>query len=108
MDPLDPEQGLAQLAEAEARRATEWETMLLVGEAETIAAARRWHESVWNVELYARGLKDDPAGWETAVGQMSRARDGFYALARRDLGIIGPPPPSGNWPRAWQRQDETN
>jgi hypothetical protein len=108
VDPLDPEQGLAQLAEAAARRAAEWETVLLVGDAETIAAARKWHEAVWNVELYARGLKNDPAGWERAVGQMSRARDDFYALARRDLGISGPPPPSGNWPRVWQQQDETN
>jgi hypothetical protein len=107
VDPLAPEQGLAQLAEAEARRAAEWETVLLIGDAETIAAARKWHEAVWNVELYARGLKTDPAGWERAVGRMSRARDDFYALARRDLGISGPPPPSGNWPRAWQQQDET-
>ncbi|OSP44598.1 hypothetical protein B7767_04155 [Streptomyces sp. 13-12-16] len=108
VDPLDPEQGLPQLAEAEARRAAEWESVLLVGDAETIGAAREWHEAVWNVELYARGLQHDPAGWEGAVRRMSRARDDFYALARRDLGISGPPPPSGNWPRVWQRQEEAN
>ncbi|MEU3662296.1 hypothetical protein AB0E77_21450 [Streptomyces sp. NPDC032940] len=103
VDPLDPEQGLTQLAEAEDRRAAEWESVLLVGDAETIAAARTWHEAVWNVELYARGAKDDLAGWEDAIRRMSAARDTFYALARRDLGIAGPPPPSGNWPRVWQR-----
>ncbi|CAL9581363.1 hypothetical protein SUDANB176_05043 [Streptomyces sp. enrichment culture] len=105
VDPLDPEQGLVQLAEAEARRAAEWESVLLVGDAESMGAARQWHEAVRNVELHARGLEDDPAGWEKAVRRTSQARDDFYALARRDLGISGPPPPSGNWPRVW-RQDE--
>ncbi|MFD5869545.1 hypothetical protein ACFWGD_13200, partial [Corynebacterium sp. NPDC060344] len=95
-DPLDPGEGLAQLAEAESRRAAEWESVLLVGDAEAIAAARAWHEAVWNVELYARGLRDDPAGWTSAEKEVSRARDAFYVCARRDLGIAGPPPPSGN------------
>ncbi|RSN45582.1 hypothetical protein DMH12_29885 [Streptomyces sp. WAC 04229] len=106
VDPLDTEQGMTQLAENEVRRAAEWESVLLIGDAETIGAAREWHEAVWNVELYARGLKDDHAGWTRAVQQVSRARDAFYALARRDLDIAGPPPPSGNWPRVWQREDE--
>ncbi|MFD5101638.1 hypothetical protein [Streptomyces albidochromogenes] len=101
-DPLDPAEGLAQLAEAESRRAAEWESVLLVGDAESIGAARAWHEAVWNVELYARGLRDGAAGWADAVKQVSHARDTFYACARRDLGIAGPPPPSGNWPRTWQ------
>jgi hypothetical protein len=108
VDPLPPDEGIPQLAEAEARRAAEWESVLLIGDAETIAAARTWHEAVWNVELYARGLKDDPAGWEKAVRRMSHARDDFYTLARRDLGITGPPPPSGNWPRAWERGEGEN
>ncbi|WP_404797503.1 hypothetical protein [Streptomyces pristinaespiralis] len=106
VDPLPPEEeGLAQLVEAEARRAAEWESVLLVGDAETIGAARTWHEAVWNVELYARGRKEDQAGWEKSVARMSEARDAFYALARRDLGIAGPPPPSGSWPRPWQHED---
>ncbi|MEV3990484.1 hypothetical protein AB0J57_16410 [Streptomyces sp. NPDC049837] len=102
-DPLRPEEGLPQLAEAESRRAAEWESVLLVGDADTIGAARAWHEAVWNVELYARGLRDDPAGWAEAVQQVTLARDAFYARARRDLGIAGPPPPPGNWPRTWQK-----
>ncbi|MFE7778516.1 hypothetical protein ACFU5O_32485 [Streptomyces sp. NPDC057445] len=104
-DPLEPNDGMAQLAEAESRRAAEWESVLLVGDAQTIGAARAWHEAVWNVELYARGLKGDPAGWAQAEQRMSRARDEFYTCARRDLGMAGPPPPSGNWPRVWMRED---
>ncbi|GAA1140706.1 hypothetical protein F4556_003473 [Kitasatospora gansuensis] len=104
-DPLEPDEGLALLADAESRRASEWEAVLLVGDAETIGAARAWHEAVWNLELYARGMREDPAGWSRAYGQISQARDAFYACARRDLGITGPPPPSGRWPRPWQQPD---
>lgn len=106
-DPLEPTEGLAQLGEAESRRAAEWESVLLVGDAETIGAARAWHEAVWNLELYARGLRENPAGWGSAIRQLSQARDAFYLCARRDLGITGPPPPSGNWPRQWQQPDPT-
>ncbi|MEV0091795.1 hypothetical protein [Streptomyces sp. NPDC050738] len=73
--------------------------------AERIGAARAWHEAVWNVELYARGLKVEPAGWASAVRRTGLARDAFYACARHDLAIEGPPPPSGNWPRVWQQDD---
>ncbi|MFE4722294.1 hypothetical protein ACFRLW_39060 [Streptomyces sp. NPDC056728] len=43
-DPLQPAAGLPLLADAESRRATEWESVLPVGDPVTIAAARRWHE----------------------------------------------------------------
>ncbi|TKA04553.1 hypothetical protein FCI23_35995 [Actinacidiphila oryziradicis] len=102
-DPLELGEGMGLLAEAESRRAAEWESVLLIGDAETVAAARAWHEAVWNVELYARGLRNDPAGWERAERRMGQARDTFYMCARRDLGIPGPLPTSGNWPRAWQQ-----
>ncbi|MER7171014.1 hypothetical protein [Streptomyces mesophilus] len=104
-DPLEVEEGLRQLAEAESRRATEWESVLLVGDHATIAAARAWHEAVWNLELYAKGLREDPEGWAASEQRVSAARDRFYACARGDLGISGPPPPSGNWPRVWQHQE---
>ncbi|MEU6486310.1 hypothetical protein [Streptomyces sp. NPDC046887] len=105
VDPLEPDDGLILLAEAESKRASEWEAVLLVGDAKTIAAARAWHEAVWNLELYARGVREDVAGWARAEGRISQARDEFYACARRDLGITGPPPPSGGWPRVWQQPD---
>lgn len=104
-DPISPEEGLTLLAEVESRRAAEWESMLLVGQADTIRAARRWHETVWNLELYARGTKTEPDDWRKALQMMSDARDDFYASARQDLGIGGPPPPSGSWPREWQRDE---
>ena len=106
VDPLEPAEGLERLAQAEGHRATEWESVLLVGDAETIAAARSWHEAVWAFAVYVRDLSDDQEGWTRASQRLSQARDAFYACARSDLGIAGPLPPSGNWPRTWQRQGE--
>ncbi|MFB8204418.1 hypothetical protein [Kitasatospora purpeofusca] len=105
VDPLGIDEGLADLARAESERAAEWESMLLVGDAATVEAARSWHEECWNLELYARGLRSDAAGWVRAEERLSHARDRFYLCARKDLGIAGPPPPSGNWPRAWQHAE---
>ncbi|MFJ2953734.1 hypothetical protein [Streptomyces sp. NPDC087270] len=103
-DPLQPADGLPLLADAESRRATEWESVLLVGDAATIAAARRWHETIWTIELLVREGPADPAMWTKAHALASAARDAFYASARRDLGIAGDPPPSGSWPRQWRAE----
>ncbi|MET8133097.1 hypothetical protein ABZV24_14260 [Streptomyces sp. NPDC005251] len=54
VDPLELAAGLPLLAEAEARRATLWESVLLVGDAETVRAARSWHEAVWTLQLHVR------------------------------------------------------
>ncbi|WP_207923847.1 hypothetical protein [Actinomadura bangladeshensis] len=82
VDPLDPEEGMGLLAQAESRRQAEWEAVLLVGEAETVAAARAWHEAVWNVEPWSRGLRNDQEGWtaasstwRSAATVSTRARD---------------------------------
>ncbi|MEU6346562.1 hypothetical protein ABZ883_37080 [Streptomyces sp. NPDC046977] len=103
-DPLEPAEGWQLLAEAESQRATQWESVLLVGHAETIAAARRWHETIWNIELLVREGTIDPEKWTMAHHLASAARDDFYTSARRDLGIAGPPPPSGQWPRTWRAE----
>ncbi|MFG2648066.1 hypothetical protein [Streptomyces sp. NPDC048436] len=104
VDSLQPDQGFAQLAEAESRRAAEWEAMLLVGDSPTIAAARKWHESVWTIELLVREGCNTPSEWSRAHQIASAARDAFYQHARGDLGIGGAPPPSGQWPREWRAE----
>ncbi|MGW3731251.1 hypothetical protein [Streptomyces sp. NPDC000851] len=103
-DSLEPAEGLPLLAEAESQRATQWESVLLVGDAGTIAAARRWHETIWTIELLVREGTVDPVQWTKAHQLASAARDGFYESARRDLGIAGAPPPSGQWPRSWRAE----
>ncbi|MBT2488735.1 hypothetical protein J7E96_09395 [Streptomyces sp. ISL-96] len=102
LDPIDVDEGMRLLADAESKRSAEWEAVLLIGDADTVKAARAWHESVWIYELYARGQRTDFEGWAQAESQVSAARDEFYACARRDLSVPGPPPPSGNWPRQWE------
>ncbi|MFI6055494.1 hypothetical protein ACIBCO_36090 [Streptomyces violascens] len=101
-DPVDPAEGLLLLAEAESRRAEEWESVLLVGDAATITAARRWHETIWTIELLVREGTVDDSKWTKAHRLASAARDAFYLSSRRELGIAGAPPPSGDWPRPWR------
>ncbi|MEU6867602.1 hypothetical protein ABZ924_30930 [Streptomyces sp. NPDC046876] len=103
-DPLQPADGLPLLADAESRRATEWESVLLVGDAAAIAAARRWHETIWTIEVLVREGPVDAEMWAKAHRLASSARDAFYESARRDLGIEGDPPPSGEWPRQWRAE----
>ncbi|MFE6638069.1 hypothetical protein ACFVFT_24985 [Streptomyces tendae] len=104
VDPLGRDEGLSLLAEAESNRATEWESVLLVGDAATIAAARSWHEMVWTIELLIREGPVDAAMWTKAHRLASAARDAFYVSARGDLGINGSPPPPGQWPRQWRAE----
>ncbi|MFG3099348.1 hypothetical protein ACGFZL_02245 [Streptomyces sp. NPDC048182] len=105
VDPLTPEEGLRLLAEAEARRSQRWESVLLVGDAATVAAARSWHEAVWTLEAHAREQRREPEEWARDRQRVSRTRDTFYTSARHDLGVTGPPPPAGNWPREWRPRD---
>lgn len=51
---IDREEGLAKLAEADLRRTKAWESVLLLGDAETVNAARVWREAVYQVELVRR------------------------------------------------------
>jgi nucleotide-binding universal stress UspA family protein len=103
-DPLEPAEGMPLLADAESHRATEWESVLLVGDAATITAARRWHETIWTIELLIREGPVDEEMWTRAHRLASEARDSFYASARGDLGINGAPPPPGQWPREWRAE----
>lgn len=105
VDPLEPAPGLQLLAEAEARRASLWESVLLVGDAETVVAARSWHEAIWTLELHVREQSREADKWARDAQRVSQRRDAFYACARRELGVAGPPPPSGNWPREWRHDD---
>lgn len=47
-------EALAELGKLTDERTAKWESVLLLGNPETIAAARTWHRRVWQVELFAR------------------------------------------------------
>ncbi|MFJ5228158.1 hypothetical protein [Streptomyces sp. NPDC088400] len=59
---------------------------------------------VWTIELLVREGGVDAEMWTKAHQLASAARDAFYESARRDLGIEGTPPPSGQWPRQWRAE----
>lgn len=91
--PLDPAEGAAVLAGAEADRAALFEKVLLLGEPSTVAAARAWHAAVWRMQRLAHGLDTaDAAAFGACFRDVAASRQDFYAAARRDLGIPGVPP----------------
>jgi hypothetical protein len=99
-EPLAPTpENLDLLAAAEAERGDAWETVLLLGRPETVAAARDWHNQVWRLEWYARGLiKGEASDWDHAMTTASEARSVFYSRARNDLGVAGGNLPEGAEP----------
>jgi hypothetical protein len=102
-EPLDPSEGLPLLAEADAARATTYETLVLLGDTETIAKAQALHRQVWRMEWYARArLQGNPEVWEQAFSDYKDARADFYRAARTSLGVAGGHVPRGQWPPAWQ------
>jgi hypothetical protein len=92
---------LAELARLNVERTATWESVLLLGHPDTIAAARTWHRRVWQVERFARGQRTDTDQWDAVHGDINADRDRFYAAARRDLGITtGDVPRSEPWEAA--------
>lgn len=89
--PLDT--GLDELSQASIARSEVWEKLLLVGDPETVAAARAWHRSVWDMEAFALGKYDQALEWTEAVRTANGLRSRFYEIARRDLGITSGPLP---------------
>jgi hypothetical protein len=85
--PIDPEAGLELLTQAKVGHTKAWEAVLLLGDATTITAARRWRDAVDELELIARGLADDGVSWASAVHTVNEARDKFYLAARAGLAV---------------------
>ena len=80
------EERVGELVRLSAERTSKWETVLLLGDARTIVAAREWHRLIWEMERIARGegVAED---WEHAWTASYQARTSFYEAARRELGI---------------------
>jgi hypothetical protein len=89
--PLAPtRKNLDLLEEADAIRAGAWERVLLLGNPETVAAARTWHESAWRLEWFVRDDRQtDPDSWKTVRSAANDARSAFYESARADLRVAG-------------------
>ena len=87
--PIDREQGLELLAEANVRRTKAWEAVLLLGDETTVTAARAWQDAVGAEEHLCSKDSFDEMEWESAVDTVDQARDRFYAAARESLGVRG-------------------
>ncbi|WCN78925.1 hypothetical protein [Micromonospora sp. LH3U1] len=87
--PIDRDDGLARLAEADARRTIVWENLLLLGDEPTVVAAAGWRDAVWQVERLARGIVESPPDISEMLTRVNEARDGYYRAARRSLGVRG-------------------
>jgi hypothetical protein len=104
--PLPVKEGLEKFAEAESRMGVAWKTVLLLGNASTIVAARNWRHAAWHLEWFARNLRTDPTEYVEAARESGRARRAYYDLARRDLGISSEPLPELSWPPSWRKDEE--
>jgi hypothetical protein len=94
---IDRDEGVQQLAQAEARRSRAWETLLLLGDADSVRAARQWREAVWHVQQVALDPALGAAEWAAAVPAIDRSRDEFYVAARRSLGVAGGQVAQADW-----------
>jgi hypothetical protein len=87
---LSVEDGLAQLSKNLSDRNAFYETLLLVGSVNAVAAAREWNEAV---AALRRFIRDEPGSRNTPFPELYTwaliTRDRFYAAARRDLHVEG-------------------
>ncbi|MGW0699229.1 hypothetical protein ACWD0A_07825 [Streptomyces sp. NPDC002867] len=65
-----------------------FEAVLLMGDAETISAARALQRHAWVLEQFARDQRSGtPEDWTQAFRQFQEKRDVFYLAARKSLGV---------------------
>lgn len=96
--PIDIEAGLQALAEAEAEKTVKWESVLLLGSPEAVAAARAWNRAAWELGWPARGHVIEHSEYVRLYSEMGRRRNDFYECARADLGVISGELPPGDRP----------
>lgn len=88
VQPLTGDIGLERLAEAELERGYAFEAVLLMGDAETISAARALQRNAWVLEQFVRDMRSGTAeDWTRAFRQFQEKRDAYYIVARKSLGV---------------------
>jgi len=105
--PLAPEEGIPLLADAEGRRATAFEKVMLLGTEEAIRLARRWHVAVWNLQHICRNgdgtirtlSAEDVDRFSLEYQRLVHLKDEFHLAARRDLGVNSTLPKRDPWER---------
>jgi len=93
--PLPLDEADVRLGEASEARDLAWETVLLLGSPEAVDAAREWSVAVAEMEQAVRAERHDSEGWKALIEKQRTGREGFYAVARRDVRL--PAGHSGRW-----------
>ncbi|MGW1505031.1 hypothetical protein ACWCQW_42265 [Streptomyces mirabilis] len=89
--PVTQGAGLELLADAELERGYAFESVLLMGDADTITAARALQRHAWVLEQFARDLRPGSAeDWSRAFREFQESRDKYYLAARASLGVSAP------------------
>ncbi|NJP25378.1 hypothetical protein OHB01_26190 [Microbispora hainanensis] len=83
----DIENGLQELNRASLERAWRFESVLLLGDQDTINAADRWSAVAEQLQDFARGEKTNPEEWERIYREAYAAKDEFLSKARKHLGV---------------------
>jgi hypothetical protein len=104
---LDAAVGLPLLIAAETDLGVKWESVLMLGSPEVIAAARDWRHCAWHLEWFARGLRQDAEEFSQAHIDSGAARNRFYSAVRDDLGIASGPIPELGVPLPWWQSDDS-
>ncbi|WP_433063634.1 hypothetical protein [Dactylosporangium sp. CS-033363] len=99
--PLPAEEFLPELNAAIAERTARWESVLLLGDPQTILAARTWHQCLWELEHFARGELNDRDEFRLAWREFEQSRHQFYQAARAGLGVPGELP-DVTWTPPWR------
>jgi hypothetical protein len=104
-EPLDVAAGMPLLAAAEDVRSELFEALLLLGDADTVTAARAWQQSVWSLQFCLEpNFRGGETGFLEAFRQAGVARDRFYDVARAHLQVPGAMP--GSAPVEWLPREE--
>jgi hypothetical protein len=88
--PLEGEDALSVLSEAEERRAQATEKITLLGNDSTVTAIRDLNKEVWRLEKIARGnLDPDLETWRACNRSLVEAKNKVHLRIRAELGIPG-------------------
>lgn len=92
-DVLSVQEGWPLLADAEDKRAGLIEAVLLLADADTVEAARKWQNCVWSLRKFHEDPTVTAEDIRSSLQSAADARDAFYVCARPDLGIRSALPP---------------
>jgi hypothetical protein len=87
-EPIDYDDAFAKLDELADERTQKWEMVLLLGNPETITAARTWHRHVWQFEFFARGERTDAGQYDALHHQVDTDRTRFYEAGAPRLRVL--------------------